>query len=57
MTYQTNKKGLVPSDEEDGKDGMCGLTHADVRRMYGGSEYPGDSDGAQFDDDDAQNSD
>jgi hypothetical protein len=25
--------------------------------MYGGSEYPGDSDGQQFDDDDARNSD
>ena len=57
VTYQMNKEGLVPSDEEDGMDGMCGLTHADVRRMYGGPEYPGDSDGQQFDDDDARNSD
>jgi hypothetical protein len=57
VTCQMNKEGLVPSDEEDGMDGMCGLTHADVRRMYGGSEYPGDSDGPQFDDNDARNSD
>jgi hypothetical protein len=54
VTYQMNKEGLVPSDEEDGMDGMRGLTHADVRRMYGGPEYPGDSDGQQFDDDGVQ---
>jgi hypothetical protein len=40
-----------------GPSSSRGLTHADVRRMYGGSEYPGDSDGPQFDDDDARNSD
>jgi hypothetical protein len=49
-----NKEGLVPSDEEERMDGMGGLTHADVRRMYGGSEYPGDSDGPQFDEDGVQ---
>jgi len=57
VTYQMNKEGLVPSDEEDDMDGTRGMTHADVRRLYGGSEYPGDSDGPEFDDDDAQNSD
>ena len=40
-----------------GPSSSRGLTHADVRRIYGGSEYPGDSDGPQFDGDDAQNSD